>query len=423
MYRLTKPKKDLKGVIRLTASKSESNRALIIQALSQTPIQLNNLAEAKDTQTLINILQQDKINFKEGVQYDVGPAGTTMRFLTAYFATKPGTRILTGSERMKQRPIKPLVDVLNQLGAEITYLEKEGFPPLKIKGKILTRNEAEIDGSMSSQFTTALLLISPQLFNGLVLRFKGEVTSPAYIKMTLKMMEHFNVNGIWEGDTITVSNQQYKMDDDESYTIEADWSAASYWYSMAAMATDVDLRIMGLNNNSLQGDSIIKDLYTLFGVKTEFVEGGIHLTKSKPVVQAFGFDFSDCPDIAQTVAVTAAGLRIPILLNGLHTLKIKETDRISALIAELNKFGIDAHETFPNTIEIKEYRSPSIQPQFFVHTYDDHRMAMCFAPLAMVYDNIIIEHPEVVDKSYPGFWEDLRKLKFVVEKMDLKSRI
>lgn len=415
MYKLSKPDKSLKGEITLTASKSESNRALIIQALSKSSIKLKNLASAKDTQTLIEILERDKTAFKDGVSYDVGPAGTTMRFLTAYFATKPGTRILTGSERMKQRPIKPLVDVLNHLGADIKYLEKEGYPPLKITGKTLTHNEVEIDGSMSSQFTTALLLISPQLFNGLVLHFKGEVTSPAYIKMTLKMMEYFNVTGVWKDNSISVSNQQYKSDNESIYTIEADWSAASYWYSMAALAKEVDLKIFGLNENSLQGDSIIKDLYAMFGVKTTFIEGGVHLTKSKPVVLAFGFDFSDCPDVAQTVAVTAAGLQIPILLNGLHTLKIKETDRIAAVITELKKFGITAAENFENTIEIEKYNSTLTQPKLPIHTYDDHRMAMCFAPLALVYDSVTIEDPEVVSKSYPGFWDDLRSVGFVVE--------
>jgi 3-phosphoshikimate 1-carboxyvinyltransferase len=417
MYKLSKPDRTLKGEITLTASKSESNRALIIQALSREPIKLNNLAKAKDTQTLIEILDKDKNHYKDNIEYDVGPAGTTMRFLTAYFATKPGTRILTGSERMKQRPIKPLVDVLNNLGAKITYLEKEGYPPLKITGTLLTRNQVEIDGSMSSQYTTALLLISPQLFNGLVLQFKGEVTSRPYINMTLEIMEHFNVVGTWEGSSISVSNQQYSAEEDETYTIEADWSAVSYWYSMAALATEVDLKIMGLNENSLQGDRTLKDIYTMFGVRTEFIEGGIHLTKSKPVMQAIGLDFSDCPDVAQTVAVTAAGLKIPILLSGLHTLKIKETDRISAIINELKKFGVNAVETLPNTIEIKEYPPELSIPQLAVSTYDDHRMAMAFAPLALVCKSITIENPEVVDKSYPGFWDDLKKIGFVIEKV------
>lgn len=409
----------MKGELTLTASKSESNRALIIQALSKKPIKLNNLALAKDTQTLIDILESDKNNYTENVEYNVGPAGTTMRFLTAYFATKPGTRILTGSERMKERPIKPLVDVLNDLGANITYLEKKGYPPIKITGTLITRNEVEINGNLSSQYATALLLVSSQLFNGLVLRFKGEIVSRPYINMTLKMMEHFNVVGTWKGNSITLSNQQYTFseDDEQGYTIEADWSAASYWYSMAALAKEVDLKIYGLNEISIQGDSIVKNLYTLLGVKTTFIEGGIHLTKTKPVAQALGFDFSDCPDIAQTVVVSAVGLKIPILLSGLSTLKIKETDRIMAIISELKKFGVEAKENLSNTIEVNQYPSALTQPELPVFTYDDHRMAMAFTPMLFVNDSILIQDPDVVNKSYPGFWDDLKSVGVVIEKL------
>lgn len=414
MYKLSKPEKSLKGEIKLTASKSVSNRALIIQALSKTEIQLDNLADAKDTATLKEILLRDKNNFIENAEYNVGGAGTTMRFLTAYFATLPGTRILTGNDRMKQRPIKPLVNALRQLGASIEYLEHEGYAPLKIKGKLLTGSEAEIDGSQSSQFITALLLISPQLFNGLVLRFKGEVTSRPYVNMTLKMMEYFDVSGAWQGNSIVVSNQQYKANDNKPYLIEGDWSSASYWYSMAALAADVDLKIYGLTQNSLQGDSIVKELYTLLGVKTTFIEGGIHLTKSTPFMMALGYNFSDCPDLVQTVAVTAAALKIPILLNGLHTLKIKETNRIDSIIAELQKIGVEARESFSNTIEIKEYPSSFIQSTSPIFTYDDHRMAMSFAPLSLIFDQILIESPEVVTKSYPGFWDDLKSVGFVI---------
>jgi len=417
MYKLSKSDRTLKGEIKLTASKSESNRALIISALSKMPITLHNLATAKDTQTLIEVLQQDEKNYKENIEYNIGAAGTTMRFLTAYFATKPGTRILTGSERMKQRPIKPLVEALKQLGADITYLEKEGYPPLKIKGKILTGNEVTIDGSLSSQYITALLLISPQLYNGLVLHFNGGTTSKPYINMTLKMMEYFNVSGTWEDDDICVSNQQYKTEENKPYTIEADWSAASYWYSMAALADDVDLKIFGLKENSLQGDSIVKDFYTFFGVKTTFIEGGVHLTKIKPVIMALGFDFSDCPDVAQTILVSASALQIPVLMNGLHTLKIKETDRIASMIIELKKLGIEAAETFTNTIEIKEYARTLTQTQVPIATYDDHRMAMSFAPLAFKYESITIENPEVVNKSYPAFWDDMKSVGFKIEEL------
>ncbi len=414
-YRLSKPDKIISGEIKLTSSKSESNRALIIQALSKTPIKLNNLAMAQDTQLLIQLLQQDAVNYKENAEYNVGGAGTAMRFLTAYFATKSGTRILTGNERMKLRPVKPLVDALIQLGASVSYLEKEGYPPLRISGKLLSGNTVEIEGNISSQYITALLLISPQLFKGLILHFKGEVTSRPYINMTLKMLERFNVCGSWEDDKIIVSNQQYKAEENQEYSIEADWSSASYWYSMVALAEEADLKLFGLNSSSLQGDAIVKDLYALFGVKTEFIEGGIHLTKTKPVVMSTGFDFSDCPDIVQTVIVTAAGLKIPILLNGLHTLKLKETDRVAALLKELKKIGIRAEENFPDMLEIKEYAIQTKMTGPIVETYDDHRMAMSFAPLALLYDHIVIEHPEVVNKSYPAFWNDLKSVGFRME--------
>jgi 3-phosphoshikimate 1-carboxyvinyltransferase len=425
IYKLSKPDKILRGEIKLSSSKSESNRALIIQALSKTPVKLNNISDAQDTQTLLHILGKDTLNYREEAEYNVGAAGTAMRFLTAYFATKPGTRILTGNERMKQRPIKPLVEALVQLGANIQYLEKEGYPPLKISGKTLSGKEIEMDGSISSQFTTALMLIAPQLRDGLLIHFKGKVTSRPYINMTLKMLEHFNVSGSWIDKGILISNQQYKTEKNPEYTIEGDWSSASYWYSMAALSEEADIELLGLNKTSFQADFILKDLYTLFGVKTEFIDKGIRLTKTRPLVMASGFDFSHCPDIAQTVIVTSAGLHKPILLNGLHTLKIKETDRILALRKELKKLGIQAEEHFPGSIEIKEYpvvpekqNSKYVSPAQNIQTYDDHRMAMAFAPLAMTYHSITIENPDVVNKSYPAFWKDLRSVGFKIDEIN-----
>lgn len=426
MYSISHPTKKLKGNIQLTASKSESNRALIIQALSKEKFEIRNLASAQDTQTLQEILFADQhindplLKGKE-YTYDVGPAGTTMRFLTAYFATTPGIRTLTGSERMKQRPISTLVNALRQLGAKITYLEKDGYPPLRIEGKDLKGGEVHIDGNISSQFISALLLVSPVLQNGLVLHFKGEITSRPYINMTLKMMEEFEVYGTWYNNSISVSKQTYQknQDVDYAYEIEGDWSAASYWYAFAALADEVDFTIKGLKNSSLQGDAIVAELFTFFNVSTTYTDDGIHLKKSSIKNEHFGFDYSDCPDIAQTLAVVAGLVKVPAFFNGLHTLRIKETDRISGLKKELAKIGVHVEIISDNSMEIT---TPDLYPpKAAIKTYEDHRMAMSFAAIAMRYDAVMIEHPDVVKKSYPGFWNDLKKAGFTVHDKEVNA--
>lgn len=413
-YRISHPSKKLSGTIELTASKSESNRALIIQALCADKFEIKNLAKAEDTIVMEQILNSDA---PTPVTFNAGQAGTVMRFLTAYFATKPGKRILTGSDRMKKRPMGILVDALRQLGAAIKYVEQEGFPPLEIEGKVLRGGEIEIDGNVSSQFISALLLISPQLQNGLVIKFKGNVTSRPYINMTLKMMEEFRIYGTWHQNSISVSKQSYhrKSEEDYVYKIEGDWSAASYWYAFAALSEEADLTILGLKNPSLQGDAIVADVFTFFGIKTEYIDNGIRLTKMRVKDELFGFDFSDCPDIAQTVAVTAGALQIPAFFNGLHTLRIKETDRLIALRNEMKKMGIEVEIVNDKTIKILP--STSLQKPSAISTYDDHRMAMAFASLAMRFDSVIIQQPDVVNKSYPGFWDDLKKVGFIVEEV------
>ncbi|MBK7184093.1 MAG: 3-phosphoshikimate 1-carboxyvinyltransferase [Bacteroidetes bacterium] len=416
-FKLSHPTKKIQGAIHLTASKSESNRALIIQSLCKEQFEIQNIAIAQDTVSLVDILK-NATNTNGIDTYDVGPAGTSMRFLTAYFSTLSGTRILTGSERMKQRPIGLLVDALKSLGATIEFTEKEGFPPLKIKGTILKGGEIEIDGNVSSQYISALLLISPMLQNGLVLKFKGEITSRPYINMTLKMMEEFRVYGQWQGNSISVSPQTYhkKSESDYSYKVDGDWSAASYWYSIAALSEEADFTIHGLKHPSLQGDAIVSEIYSFFGVKTEFIENGIRLTKTKVKDEHFGYNFSDCPDIAQTVAITAAGLGTPFYFNGLHTLKIKETDRLEALKSELAKFKINVNIPDNSSIEVKD--NTIEPPTATIATFDDHRMAMAFAPLALKFENIVIEHPEVVKKSYPNFWNDLKSAGFIIEEIN-----
>lgn len=426
MYSISNPTKKLKGSIQLTASKSESNRALIIQALSKEKFEIRNIATAQDTQTLQEILKADQFHLQSGNKkneqtYDVGPAGTTMRFLTAYFATTPGTRILTGSERMKQRPIGILVDALTQLGAKISYLENEGYPPIRIEGKTLKGGEIDIVGNISSQFISALLLVSPALQNGIVINFKGEVTSRPYINMTLKMMEEFEVVGTWHGNAISVSRQKYQRNGDSGYVymVEGDWSAASYWYAFAALADEVDFTIKGLKNSSMQGDSIVAELFNFFNVNTTYATDGIHLKKKEVKNEHFGFDFSDCPDIAQTIAVVTALLKIPSFFNGLHTLRIKETDRVSALKNELAKVGAHVEVLDDYSMEIT---APELYPPTApIKTYEDHRMAMAFAAFAMKYDSVFIEHPDVVKKSYPGFWQDLKNAGFTIKELEPHS--
>lgn len=407
-YKVSHPTKKLLGTITLTASKSESNRALIIQALCSEKFQIKNLATAEDTVRMAKILASS-----DGEVIDVGAAGTTMRFLTAYFACKMGTRTITGSERMKERPIGILVEALRELGAQIDYLGKEGYPPLKITGKALKGGEVVMDGNVSSQFISSLLMISPELQNGLVIKFKGDVISRPYINMTLKMMQEFRVYGQWQENSISVSKQNYhkKSEEDYVYQVEGDWSAASYWYAMAALSEEANLTILGLKHPSLQGDSILADVFTFFGVKTEYIPNGIRITKSRIKDEHFGFDFSDCPDIAQTIAVVVSAMNIPAMFNGLHTLKIKETNRIQALKNELKKLGTEVEILSDSSIKITP--DSTLRTPLSVVTYDDHRMAMAFAALAMKGE-ITIEEVDVVKKSYPGFWDDLKSLGFNV---------
>lgn len=405
----------------LTASKSESNRVLLVQALSTQRFRTTNLADSHDTQILAEILKNElasehsralkKLNVE--VNYHTGAGGTTIRFLTAFFAAREGTRILSGTTRMNERPIKPLVDALIKLGAKITYLGAKGCPPIKIKGAKLKGGDIEMESSVSSQFITALLLIAPTLENGLNIHLKGKIVSSSYIRMTLKVMEHFGVKFKWENNVISVPHQEYQGWD---YHIESDWSAASYWYEMTALAEEAELKIKGLKKKSIQGDSVIADLFRFFGVNTEFVNDGVCLTKTNYRPDNLGFDFSDYPDIAQTVAVTASALKIPIQINGLHTLRLKETDRIQALKVELEKIGVSANEIKEASLEITFPESKNrTESGLEFETHNDHRMAMSFASLALICPEIKIKNSSVVKKSYPDFWKDMKNLGFVIK--------
>ncbi len=413
-YKISKPNRNIVGEITLDGSKSFSNRVLIIKALCETAFPIHNLSTSNDTQTLVKLLSQTDNN-----TYDCGAAGTTFRFLTAYFALQEGTQILTGSERMKQRPIGKLVNALRALGCDIEYMNTEGYPPLKINSpNALTTNGLIIPADTSSQYISALLLVAPTLPKGLKLTLDGKIVSLPYIKMTLALMEYFGVQHTWKGNTITVEKQSYQP---REITVEADWSAASYYYAMAAFADELDLKLNGLFKNSSQGDSVITEIGFHFGVDTVFTEGGIDLKKTgNPQTEFFEWNFVKCPDIAQTLAVVCAGRNVQGLFTGLETLFIKETDRVAALKNELAKVGV-------SFVKMPARFSQRTEKQYFMvdgklniettptfPTYEDHRMAMAFAPLAMFHE-IEIEEPAVVGKSYPQFWEDLKKLGFEIE--------
>ncbi len=418
VLQLSKPSRTLHGELALNGSKSISNRALIALALAnaQPADWLSNLSTSKDTITLEALLRHD------GDVFDAGDAGTTFRFLAAYLAIQPGRQTLTGSARMLERPIGPLVAALRTLGADIQYLGKEGYPPLLIgaldQTAAITR-EIRVAADVSSQFLSALLLISPYLPEGLVLIPEGPLVSRPYLEMTLKMMRFFGATVEWQGDTIEVLPGGYTP---RALVVEADWSGASYWYAMAVLADELELRLHGLQSDSWQGDAALVPMMQRFGIQSTFENNTLVLTKSgQPMAPFFEQDFLECPDIAQTLAVVCAGLGKLGIFSGLETLSIKETDRIAALKAELGKVGV----SFAKLPAHMNKRSPgktfyqvqgqvawTATPRFA--TYGDHRMAMAFAALAML-GVVEIENPKVVAKSYPEFWEHLTKVGFLVE--------
>ncbi|TAH26897.1 MAG: 3-phosphoshikimate 1-carboxyvinyltransferase [Cytophagales bacterium] len=391
----------LSGNITPPASKSESNRVLIINALTGNKGNLENLSNARDTQTMIRLLQSN-----DNV-LDVIDAGTTMRFLTAYLSITGQEKVLTGTKRMCERPIKLLVDALKQLGAGIGYLQQEGYPPLEIKtfnkANVKT-NRLKIKGDVSSQYITALLMIAPVLPQGMILELEGKIGSKPYIAMTLSLMKHFGINSEWKENSISIAPQSYQT---ASYKVESDWSAASYWFAFTALSENATIEILGYHKNSLQGDHVITQIMDKCGVKTEFTNNGLKLSKQNHVA-SFTWDFTDCPDLAQTIVVVCAAKGINCTLSGLESLRIKETDRIAALQNEIRKFGADLVEIEKDNIYQVIPGAFKVEGQL-VNTYKDHRMAMAFAPLCLLGD-VLIEAPEVTAKSYPHFWEDMKAL-------------
>ena len=403
-YKITSPKSIHTSVL-LPASKSISNRALILNALSLSNKFIENLSNCEDTQMIVDVFNSNSNVF------DVKASGTAMRFLTAFLAGMEGEWIIQGSQRMHERPIHPLVDTLTALGAQIEYLQKEGFPPLKINGRKLRGGEVYLSGNISSQFTSALLMVAPTMENGLTIHLEKEIVSEPYIHLTLKMMEQYGVSSKWKENDIVVKPQLYKP---ASITVEADWSAASYWYEIAALMPDAEIELIGLQRDSWQGDANLVNLFTDLGVRTRYTANGVVLKKTKKTTKKFFHDFIKEPDLVQTFVATCCFQNIPFLFSGLNNLKIKETDRIEAMRIEFNKLGYCLQEIEPGILEWDKIRTAAMSHPV-IQTHNDHRMAMSFMPAAIPLGSITIEDPHVVLKSYPNFWEDIQNAGFSIE--------
>jgi 3-phosphoshikimate 1-carboxyvinyltransferase len=396
---------DLQEQIAITGSKSETNRLLLLQALFPN-ISLANTSNSDDSE----VMQKALVGNDEIV--DIHHAGTAMRFLTAYFAVNEGREVvLTGSQRMTERPIKVLVEALRQLGAEITYEKEEGYPPIRIKGQKITASKVSIPANVSSQYISALLLVAPKLENGIELTLVGEITSIPYIKMTLALLNDLDIQTSFVGNVITVHPK--KEVESKVMTVESDWSSASYFFSLVALAESATVSLSSYKETSLQGDSALVEIYKQMGVASQFDGNILTLTKQSDFeYKDVNFELNNTPDIAQTIVVTCLGLGIGCHLTGLHTLKIKETDRLEALRIELTKLGADISVT-NDSLTLKATKK--INEEIAIDTYNDHRMAMAFAPLALNVP-IIINSADVVSKSYPDFWDDLKKIGFLMVK-------
>lgn len=399
------PPKSVQTTIQLPASKSISNRALILNALSLSTAPIKNLSDCEDTQVII-----DAFNSNTN-QFDIKAAGTAMRFLTAFLAGMDGNWIIGGSKRMHERPIHPLVETLIALGADIEYIEKDGYPPLNIKGKKLKGGEVYLSGNISSQFISALLMVGPIMENGLIIHIENEIVSKPYIQLTIGLMAKYGVKVNWEGNTISVKQQKYKP---VEITVESDWSAASYWYEIASLIPGSEITLKGLTKESLQGDSNVVNLFTDMGVTTEFESDGIIIRSIKKRTKKFFHNFVNEPDLVQTFAAACCFKNTHFLFSGIQSLKIKETDRVQAMINEFNKLGYVLKENEIGMLEWDGERcEPVVNPS--IDTYDDHRMAMSFTPGAIALGSININDPHVVSKSYPQFWNDLKHAGFKIE--------
>ena len=393
--------KTIYGSVDLESSKSISNRLLIIKELCKSKFEIQNLSNANDTKILNEILN----GFETKKDINCEDAGTALRFLIAFLATNEGDWVVSGSKRMQERPIKPLIDCLIKLGASINYLEKEGFPPIEIKNKKLSSGKIRLPGNVSSQFISALLMVAPTIENGLTLEINSKVLSKPYINMTLDLMKEFGIEYSWENNLIKVEQQNYSA---KNIEVENDWSSASFWYSFLALSKSGEIKIPNLYANSLQGDSVLSNIYSKLGIKTEFNEDSIVLYKTKNIAKEIELDLSNHPDLALPIIVTCCGLGIKAFLMGLESLKIKESNRLECIKKELEKFNVISSIS-SSSIEIKENQK-IVQPTSIIESHNDHRIAMSIAPLSMKVNSIKFDDKDVVNKSYPKFWEDFDRV-------------
>ena len=404
MYQISKEGKNLHGNVNISGSKSESNRLLTLRAYTSF-FNINNLSDSDDTKTMISSLKSDK------EEINIGHAGTAMRFLTSYYSSiLNSSKILTGSSRMKERPILILVEALNNLGADIEYIDKKGYPPIKINGKLLYGDEIALPADVSSQYVSSLMMLGVSINQGLKIKLSTKITSLPYIHMTKKIIERIGGTVDIKPDEIIIKQLVSNKIPDQ--IVESDWSSASYFYSLVALSDTSDITLSSFFNNSIQGDSRIVDIYKQFGVETKFLNDKIYLKKNNiDLPDSISINLRDNPDLAQTIVVTCLGLGVNCKLEGLHTLKLKETDRLLALKREIEKFEVDCVTISNQSITLKN--NSKLKLGVRINTYDDHRMAMSFAPLSMI-NPIIIINPEVVSKSYLNFWNDLESLGFKI---------
>ena len=408
MFEISKKSKSIEGALKISGSKSESNRLLALRGFASY-FEINNISDSDDTNAMISAMNsnQEKI--------DIGHAGTAMRFLTSYFSSiKNSSIILTGSKRMRERPISILVDALRELDIDISYLENEGYPPIKINGKVIKRKEVNLPANVSSQYISSLMMLGVSLENGLVINLSTEITSLPYIEMTKKIIERIGGSVKFKSNQILIDSLSNKKIPNQ--LVESDWSSASYFYSIVALSDLSDLTLYTYYKNSIQGDSDVVKIFKKFGVKTTYMNNKIHLSKSDyKNEKKISLDLLNNPDLAQTIVVTCLGLGIDCDLYGLHTLRIKETDRLKALKSEIDKFGVDKIEITDNSLHLEN--KSKLKSSVSIDTFNDHRMAMSFAPLSLV-NPIIINDPMVVTKSYINFWNDLEKLGFKILKIN-----
>ncbi len=406
MYKISKEFQDIQGSVSISGSKSESNRLILLRAYT-CYFKIVNLSDSDDTRLMLSAIESDK------KEINIGHAGTAMRFLTSYYSSiSENSKVLTGSNRMRQRPISILVDALKDLGCDIEYIEESGFPPLKINGKNILNNLVTLPADVSSQYISSLMMLGVSLENGLKIKLSSEITSLPYILMTKKIVER--IGGIIKIDDRDITIEPFKEKGIPEQFIESDWSSASYFFSIAALSNSARLTLSTFFKESLQGDSKLVDIYKIFGIETKFEEDHIILRKNKiDLPKSINLNLKDSPDLAQTIIVTCLGLGVDCTLDGLHTLKIKETDRLIALKNEIEKFNVDKVEITKNSITLEN--NSDLKHEVIIDTYNDHRMAMSFAPLSLLVP-ITINNPEVVSKSYINFWNDLESLGFNILK-------